>query len=101
MTSTKKEETGMSGKDLFRMAAATLTLAAAGLIGAPTTSYADTQGNERRDDRRDTRDDSRDAKDACKEGDDSRAECRQDKRDTKQDARGEHGDSDDAAAPSQ
>ena len=92
----------MSRQHLFRMAAATLTLAAAGLISAPTTSYADTQGNERRDDRQDTRDEARDVKDACKEGDQNRAECRQDKRDTKQDARGEHGDqNDDAAAPSQ
>ena len=91
----------MSRQHLFRMAAATLTLAAAGVISAPTTAYADTQGNERREDRRDTRDEARDVKAACKEGDQSRAECRQDKRDTKQDARG--GDSnqnDDAAAPS-
>lgn len=54
-----------------------------------TTVCAQTNGMERRGDRRDTRDEGRDAKAACKAGDEkSRPECRQDKRDTKQEGRG-------------
>jgi hypothetical protein len=91
----------MSNRRSIRIAASTLALAAAGLLSVPTTAFADTDGQDRREDRRvdrggarDTRqegrDTARDAKDACKEGDEkSRAECRQDKRDTKQDARGD------------
>ena len=82
----------------FRMVVLTLALAMASLIPI-TPSYAQTQGSDRRQDRRDDRgdardtkqtgrEDARDAKAECKEGDDkSRAECRQEKRDTKQDAR--------------
>ena len=55
-------------------------------IGAyPQTAHAQTQGMERRDDRRGTRQTSRDVKQACKAGDEkSRAECRQGKHDVKQ-----------------
>jgi len=66
----------------------------------PLSGYCDTQGSDRREDRRDDRggardtrqtgrDDARDTKEACKDGDDSRGECRRDKRDVKQDARGD------------
>ena len=49
---------------------------------------AQTQGMERRDDRRDGRGGARDAKQDCKAGDEkTRAECRQEKRDTKQEGR--------------
>lgn len=71
-----------------------LLLAALGIVSmsgafVSATSYAETQGMDRRDDRSDTRQDSRDEKQECRAGDEnSRAECRQDKRDTKQDARG-------------
>ena len=51
----------------------------------PQSAHAQTQGMERRDERRDTRQHSRDVKHACNAGhDNSRAECRQGKRDTKQ-----------------
>jgi hypothetical protein len=53
----------------------------------PQAARAQTQGMERRDDRRDTRQDSRATKQACKAGDNSRAECRQEKRDVKQTGR--------------
>lgn len=61
-------------------------------IGAyPQAAHAQTQGTERRDDRRDTRQTSRDVKQACKAGDEkSRSECRQGKRDVKQSGR--HGE---------
>ena len=82
----------------FRMVVLTLALAIASLIQL-TPSYAQTQGSDRRQDRRDDRgdardtkqtgrEDARDAKAECKAGDEkSRAECRQDKRDIKQDSR--------------
>lgn len=83
----------------LRIGATILTLAV-GLLVAPAPGYSDTQGNVRREDRRDDRQggrdtrqtgrqDARDVKDACKDTGDSRAECRQDKRDVKQDARGQ------------
>jgi len=80
-----------------RMVVLTLALAVSFTGIAP--SYAQTQGTERRQDRRDDRqdardtrqtgrEDARDEKAKCKAGDEkSRAECRQDKRNTKQDAR--------------
>ena len=50
-----------------------------------TSTHAQTQGSERRDDRQGTRSDARDTKQDCKAGDEnSRAECRQEKRDVKQ-----------------
>jgi hypothetical protein len=52
-----------------------------------TSTFAQTQGMERRDDRRDNRQGARNEKHACKAGDNSRAECRQHKRDTKQEGR--------------
>lgn len=64
-------------------------LATAGVV-MTTTAYAQTQGMERRGDRRDNRDEGREEKAACKAGDEkSRPECRQDKRDTKQEGRGD------------
>ena len=48
------------------------------------TAHAQTNGMERRDERRGTRQTSRDVKQACKAGDKSNAECRQGKRDVKQ-----------------
>ena len=54
----------------------------------PQTVLAQTQGMERRSDRRSTRQDSRELKQACKAGDEnSRAGCRQMKRGYKQDSR--------------
>ena len=50
-------------------------------------AQAQTQGMERRDERRDTSQTSRSVKQACKAGDNSRAECRQEKRDVKQTGR--------------
>ena len=51
-------------------------------------AYAQTQGMQRRDDRRDARDTSRAVKNACKAGDDkTRAECRQQKHKVKQTSR--------------
>lgn len=82
----------------LRMTVLTLALAVAPLSGL-TASYAQTQGSERRQDRRDDRqgaqdtrqtgrEGARDAKAKCKAGDEkTRAECRQDKRNTKQDTR--------------
>ena len=67
---------------LAAVAAVSSTLA----IGAYCeTAHAQTQGMERRGERRDTRHESREAKQACKAGDEkSRAECRQTKHETKQ-----------------
>ena len=70
-----------------------------GLLGAPVPSYSETEGQERREDRRDERQDARDtrqtgredahdAKQECREGDEKTlAQCRQEKRASKQDAR--------------
>jgi hypothetical protein len=70
-----------------------------GLLTGLTPSYAQTEGSERRQDRRDDRQNARDtrqtgredargAKAECKAGDEkTRAECRQDKRNTKQKTR--------------
>lgn len=77
-----------------RMVVLTLALAV-GSLTAVAPIGAQTQGQERRDDRKDARDtkqtgrqDARDVKADCKEGDEkSRAECRKDKRDVKQNAR--------------
>ncbi|HET9062829.1 MAG TPA: hypothetical protein VFO62_06025, partial [Candidatus Binatia bacterium] len=88
-------------KNTVRTFTATLSisaLATVGLLVARSPAYAQTQGMERRDDRRDDRQDARDtrqtgreeardAKEACRDGDNSRSDCRQEKRDTKQDAR--------------
>jgi len=52
------------------------------------SAYAQTQGVERRQDRRDTRQDARQGKRDCNaSGQKGRSECRQEKRTTKQDAR--------------
>ena len=66
-----------------------------GVLAAPTIGYSETEGQERRDDRKEVQDtrqtgreSARDAKEECREGDEkSRAECRQEKRDTKQGVR--------------
>jgi hypothetical protein len=79
----------------IRIGASLLAVVGIGMLSAPTASYAERQGEERRDDRREVRDARqdereavRDAKKDCLAGDEkSRAECRQEKRDTKQDAR--------------
>ena len=66
----------------------------------PSTGYTETQGMERRQDRRVDRGDARDTKqtgrqegrevkDDCLEGDQSRSDCRQEKREIKHDSRNE------------
>jgi hypothetical protein len=90
----REERTDMHSRIGIRMVGLTLALAV-GSLTAVTPGFAQTQGSERRDDRKDARDtkqtgrqDARDVKAECKAGDEkSRAECRQDKRDVKQDAR--------------
>ena len=68
----------------LRIIGAVAVLATSGFTFV-TSTYAQTQGSERRDDRRDTRSEARGAKQECKAGDEnSRAECRQEKRDVKQ-----------------
>lgn len=63
-------------------------LLAGTLLAVAVPASAQTQGMERRDDRRDTRQGARDTKQECRAGDEkTRPECRQEKRDTKQDAR--------------
>jgi hypothetical protein len=58
------------------------------LSAYPQTAYAQTQGMNRRTDRRDTRQDSRSTKHDCNAaGGSSRSECRQTKRDVKQEGR--------------
>ena len=69
-----------------RVGIALLALAAGTFAAVPGYS-ADRK--EARDTKQEGRDEARDTKDACKEGDSSRADCRQDKRDDKQDTRDE------------
>ena len=64
---------------------ALLGLVATADLAIPTDVVAQTQGMDRRDD-------GRDAKQACRAGDDSRAECRQEKRDEKYDGNDESED---------
>ena len=67
---------------------AAASLAAAVMLLNAVPVSAQTQGMERRDQRRDVRQGSRATKQACKAGDEkSRPECRQMKRDTKQQLR--------------
>jgi hypothetical protein len=63
-----------------------LTLAVGLALAGP--GYA-ADRKDARDTRQEGRDEARDTKDACKEGDSSRADCRQDKRDDKQENRDE------------
>ena len=66
------------------------------LVVLPPDGYSQTQGTERRDDRKESRDtkqtgrqEARDTKDACKDAGNNRSDCRQEKRDTKQEAKGQ------------
>jgi hypothetical protein len=73
----------------LKILTALAVLATAGVM-TTTTIYAQTNGMDRRGDRRDDRQGARDEKQECKAGDEkSRPECRQDKRDTKQEGRGD------------
>ena len=86
-------------KRSIRAAFSILALATIAVLVTPAASYSDTQGNERREERRDDRqgardtrqegrEAARDAKDECKDAEgNSRADCRQQKRQDKQDAR--------------
>jgi hypothetical protein len=68
---------------VLTIVASTLTLST-----YPQIAYAQTQGMDRRGDRRDTRQVSRSTKHACNAaGGSSRSECRQTKRDVKQEGR--------------
>ena len=81
----------MRKTDVVSFAGALAMLATSGATVAistfPQAAYAQTQGMQRRDERRDTRQGARVEKQACKAGDNSRAECRQEKRETKQKGR--------------
>ena len=67
---------------------AACALAAVMTLACVVPTYAQTEGMDRRDDRRDTRAGARSVKQACKAGDEkTRAECRQEKHHTKQAAR--------------
>ena len=77
-----------------------VVLVAATLLISPMYGHAQTQGMERRHNRRQNRDDARetrqqgrhnarDAKQECKDAGGNRIDCRQQKREMKQDARGE------------
>ena len=77
-----------------------VVLVAATLLISPMHGHAQTQGMERRQNRRQNRDDARetrqqgrhdarDAKQECKDAGGNRIDCRQQKREMKQDARGE------------
>src|SRR5215510_2394166 len=81
-----------------RVAIWTAVLTAVVLIGS-TPGFSQTEGMERRQDRRGNRDDARDTrqsgrhaardkKQECKDAGGNRIDCRQQKRETKQDARG-------------
>ena len=72
----------------IRVGASIALLALGTLFIAPVHGFAQTQGMENRDDRRDNRAGARSEKQDCKAGDEkTRAECRNVKRDTKQDGR--------------
>jgi hypothetical protein len=81
---------------------ATGVLALAGLLAVPAAD-AQTNGMDRRGERRDNRQGARDEKQECKAGDEkSRPECRQDKREGKQEGRGDEdtpADGSEAAKP--
>jgi len=86
----REEENIMNGKIRYVVGVSSLVLALS--ISAPPARAE--SGQERQTDRQDARDTrqtgrdaSRDVKAACKEGDNSRAECRQHKRDVKHGAR--------------
>ena len=67
---------------------AAVALAAVAIFSNAVPASAQTQGMERRDERRNVRQGARTAKQACRAGDEkTRPECRQMKRSTKQQAR--------------
>ena len=71
---------------------ATCALATVVTLACVGTTYAQTQGMERRDERQDDKAGARAAKQECKAGDENtRAECRQVKHETKQEGRGRTG----------
>ena len=77
----------MQRRTRFRRAVCALTTVV--LLASSASAFAQTQGMQRRDDRRDNRDAARAVKHACKAGDDkSRAECRQQKRNAKHGTQG-------------
>ncbi len=90
----------MNDKMRSRVGTLVLALAASVPMMWPAASYSETEGMERRDDRRgdrgeardikqEGRDEARAAKQECKDADGNRMECRQEKREMKQDTRGE------------
>jgi len=80
---------------------ATCVLATVVTLACVGTTYAQTQGMDRRDERRDDKAGARAEKQACKAGDENtRAECRQVKRDAKQEGRNDGGKTNEAPAAS-
>lgn len=90
----------MKANSRFGVRSVTLAIAVAVPLMWSAAGYAQTQGMENRDDRRDDRgeardtrqegrDEARDTKQECKDEGGNRMDCRQEKRDIKQDARGE------------
>ena len=82
----------MNNKKSFKDVVSSLIIAA-GLLAMSAPSYSESMSDrsgdrqEARDTKQEGREQARDAKAACKEGDESRAECRQEKRDVKQESR--------------
>jgi len=94
--SRSEKETSVRKRFIRKGAAA--VVAALMMLGVGS-AYAQTQGMERRDDRRDHRSGGRAEKQACKAGDEkTRAECRQVKRTTKQQGRHDGGQQNTAPA---
>ncbi|WP_045227143.1 hypothetical protein [Methyloterricola oryzae] len=81
----------MNAKNGFRLGTLVLVLGIFGLLIWTTSSYAQTEGMERRQGARDIRqggrDAAREAKDKCREMGGNRPECRQHKRSVKQQSR--------------
>jgi hypothetical protein len=95
-----KEEPPMNQTVGRRARIGIVVLAAAGLVLSSVPGHSQTQGTERRQNRRQNRDDARetrqqgrhdarDAKQECKDAGGNRIDCRHQKREMKQDARGE------------
>jgi hypothetical protein len=86
-------------RGIGRRARISIVVLAAAVLVSPMAGYAQTQGMERRQNRRQNRDDARatrqegrhsarDAKQDCKDAGGNRIDCRHQKREMKQDARG-------------